>query len=50
MRSGEVTPDHELLPTIRAILDPSTASLSRLVVTVFLFPDDSLKPLLVHRR
>src|SRR5438445_1085966 len=50
VRSRKVAADDELLPSIHAILDPSTASLSRLVQAVLSFPDDSFNPLLPDRR
>ena len=46
MRSGEIAADDELLSTIHAILNPGAAALSRLVVAVLLFRDDSFETLL----
>jgi len=45
----KVAPDDELLATIHAILNPGAASFSRLVMAVFLLPDDPFKPLLAHQ-
>src|SRR5215469_2555028 len=47
--SGKIPTDDKLLATIYAILDPSAASFSRLVLAVLLLADDSFQPLLADR-
>src|SRR5690349_572465 len=49
MRSAEIASDDEFLSAIHTIFDPSAAPLSRLVVALLVFSDDSFQTLLSDR-
>jgi len=46
--AGEIPSDHELLPTIHAMLDPRAGAFPGFVGAVPPLPDDALKPLLAY--